>query len=80
MRTTLTLDEDVALKLQKEARRSGRAFKEVVNELLRRALNERPRAPQKPFQVHAYPLGLQPGVSIDHVSELLEHIDGPAKL
>jgi len=32
VRTTLTLDDDVAAKLQAAARKSGRAFREVVNE------------------------------------------------
>ena len=41
MRTTLTLDDDVASRLQAEARRSGRPFKVVVNECLRAALAQR---------------------------------------
>ena len=35
MRTTLTLDKDLALTLREEARRSGRPLKRVVNETLR---------------------------------------------
>jgi hypothetical protein len=38
MRTTLTLDDDVAAKLKAESRRSGRPFREIVNETLRRGL------------------------------------------
>jgi len=41
MRTTLTLDDDVAARLQAEARRSGRPFRTVVNEHLRAALAQR---------------------------------------
>jgi len=37
VRTTLTLDDDVAAKLKSLARRSGRAFREVVNDTLRKA-------------------------------------------
>jgi Arc/MetJ family transcription regulator len=36
MRTTLTLDDDVAAKLKAEARLAGRPFREIVNEMLRR--------------------------------------------
>ena len=36
MRTTLTLDDDVAAKLKAEQSRAGLPFKEVVNETLRR--------------------------------------------
>ena len=38
MRTTLTLDDDVAAKLKAELRRAGRSFRDVVNETLRRGL------------------------------------------
>ena len=38
MRTTLTLDDDVAAKLKAESRRAGRPFKEIVNETLRSGL------------------------------------------
>ena len=38
MRTTLSLDDDVARLLDKESRRSGASFKEVVNRFLRLGL------------------------------------------
>ena len=79
MRTTLTLDEDVATKLTAEARRSGRSFREVVNETLRRGLAQRraTTAPQA-FKVKARDLGgLRPGLSLDHVEELIEQVEGP---
>ncbi len=38
MRTTLSLDDDVAQLLNKEVRRSGDSFKEVVNRFLRMGL------------------------------------------
>lgn len=79
MRTTLTLDEDIARKLQAEARRSGRSFKETVNSALRRALNEaRQASGERPFRVEARDLGrLRPGLSLDNVADLLEEVEGP---
>ena len=79
MRTTLTLDEDVAAKLQSESRRSGRSFREVVNETLRRGLTEHAATtPLEPFRVVTRDMGeLKPGVSLDNISELLEQIEGP---
>ena len=79
MRTTLTLDEDVAAKLQAAARRSGRPFREVVNEALRRGLAARRTAASRaPFKVVARDLGqLRPGLSLDNVAELLEQVEGP---
>lgn len=38
MRTTLTLDDDLAMALNRQARETGRSFKDVVNEALRRGL------------------------------------------
>ena len=38
MRTTLTLDDDLAAELDRTARRLGRSFKDVVNETIRRGL------------------------------------------
>lgn len=38
MRTTLTLDDDLFMALNERARATGRTFKEVVNETVRRGL------------------------------------------
>jgi hypothetical protein len=74
----LTLDEDVAMKLKERSRRSGRSFREVVNEALRVGLNaRRKQQPDRPFRVRARALGLRPGLSYDNVSELLEQIEAP---
>jgi hypothetical protein len=80
MRTTLTLDEDVASKLVAEARRSGRSFKEVVNARLRMALNaKRQTAPAALFVVRTRPLDPVRGVSFDNIEALLDHLEGPAR-
>jgi hypothetical protein len=80
MRTTLTLDDDVAAKLRLEAQRSGRPFREVVNDTLRKGMATAARAPRnsKPFVVKTRDLGrLRPGISLDNVSELIEQVEGP---
>ena len=79
MRTTLTLDDDVAAKLKAEARCSGRSFRDIVNDTLRRGLATRRRAPkQKPFKVAGRDLGqLLPGLTLDSVADLLEQVEGP---
>ena len=78
MRTTLTLDEDVAAKLKAESRRTGRPFREVVNDTLRRGLASRRVTAQGPaFSIVARDLGdLKPGLSLDNVSELIEQVEG----
>lgn len=79
MRTTLTLDEDVAAKLKAEARRSGRSFRYVVNETLRSGFaSRRQSVARKPFRVAPRDLGeLQPGLSLDNIGDLLEQVEGP---
>ena len=46
MRTTLTLDDDVAAKLASASRKSGKPFKQVVNAAIRRGLLEMQAARQ----------------------------------
>lgn len=81
MRTTLTLDDDIAAKLKAEARRAGRPFRDTVNETPRRGLAaRRVGSAQQPFQVATRDLGdLQPGLSPDNVGELLEQVEGPLR-
>jgi hypothetical protein len=78
MRTTLTLDEDVAAKLKAEMRRSGKSFRDIVNDTLRYGLVEKRVATRhRLFKVEARDLGnLRPGLSLDNVGELLEQIEG----
>ncbi len=78
MRTTLTLDEDVAEKLRAEVRRTGRPWKEVVNETLRRGLLARQQAQAAPpFRVQARPWGLRPGLDYDRIAQLVDELEGP---
>ena len=77
MRTTLTLDDDVAEKLRQLTRTSGRTFKALVNETLRLGLNApRDLGEPEPFKVEARPLKARPGIDLDNIAEVLEQLDG----
>lgn len=78
MRTTLTLDEDISQRLQAESRRTGRSFKEIVNEYLRIGLAQsRATKSMTPFRVLAADLGGPAGSgSYDDVEALLEKSEG----
>ena len=80
MRTTLTLDDDVAEALDKEVRRRPKStFKEVVNDLLRAGIHARRDATRAPkFVVRARPMGLRRGLNYDDVGGLLEELERPA--
>jgi hypothetical protein len=78
MRTTVTIDDDVAAKLQAEMRRqrSGN-FKQILNDVLRRGLLvRRELAASKPFRVRARNMGKMQGLNYDNVGELLESLEG----
>jgi hypothetical protein len=79
MRTTLTLDRDVADALLKEVRRSGRGLKATVNDLLRRGLRLSGKAPRAPrFQVQPHDFGLRPGVDLDRMNQLVDELEAEA--
>ena len=69
----------MAAKLRSQARRTGRSFRDVVNEALRRGLATPPvRGARPAFAVKVRDLGaLRPGLSLDNIGELLERVEGP---
>jgi hypothetical protein len=76
-RTTITLDDDVAAKLKAAMRKSGKSFKETVNETLRTGLLQPQSKPAKPFKIRPKKLGLRPGYSYDKPWDIVEAVEGP---
>jgi hypothetical protein len=80
MRTTLTLDPDVARLLEEAAHRQRKSFKQVVNEALRRGLAPAGTGPRsKPYKVVAHVTSLCPGVdagAFNRLADGLEEEDG----
>lgn len=74
MRTTITLDDDVAVELEKLRRKSGGTFKQVVNETLRAGLRPAPRQPAERVQ-YTQPRDLGALVDVSDVSALLTVMD-----
>ena len=74
MRTTITLDADVAAAVERLRRKRGIGLSEAVNELVRSGLRE--RAPRSRFQQKTRDLGLR--VDVRNVAEALELLEGPA--
>jgi hypothetical protein len=78
VRTTLTIDDDIAKLVEHEVRLSGDSFKGTVNRLLRLGLMNKAEKPGgKPFKVTPIAMGLQPGLNLDCIAELLEEVEGP---
>lgn len=78
MRTTLTIDDDVAAMLERVLKRRGGTFKETVNEALRRGLEimGRPRRASRPYRVTPFDLGGSLVGSLDNVEEVLSRAEG----
>jgi hypothetical protein len=58
MRTTLTIDDDIAAILERRRRVEDKSLKALVNEALRRGLNgAAPTRPRKPFRTQSVSLG-----------------------
>jgi hypothetical protein len=71
MRTTITLDEDVAALIESERERTGESFRVAVNRLLRRSA--RTTAPAIPAALPQLPG--RPLLDISDVSGLLATLD-----
>ncbi len=76
MRTTLTLEADVARLLESEMRRSGKTLKATVNEALRLGLGLRGKPARVPrFEVQPHAFGVKPGVDPDRMNQLVDELE-----
>jgi len=69
MRTTVTIDPDLAAKLRGIARERGITFKDTLNTVLRAGLGAETRSP-RPYRLPARRLGLRPGIDLDKALRL----------
>jgi hypothetical protein len=75
VRTTLSIDDDVASLLCREMRRSGASLKGAVNHFLRLGLTSSGDRQKKLFVVNPRPLGLPRGLSYDSVADLMDNLE-----
>ena len=78
MRTTLSLDDDVAAMLQTARKRQKKPFKELVNDALRAGLEQqrRPKRRTARFRTGSAKLGRCLVGDIDDVAEVLAIAEG----
>jgi hypothetical protein len=69
IRTTVTLDPDVAEQLKAFARRRNLSFKAALNSTVRAGLAVE-RGGGRPYHTPARPMGLRPGVDLTHALRL----------
>ena len=76
MRTTLTLDDDVAGFLREQSRLHDKPFKQVVNEVLRRGMAPGSREPEPArFRVVPNRSGLVPGIDPQRLNQLNDQLE-----
>ncbi len=82
MRTTVTLDPDVARLLKDEAYKRGQSFKVALNEAVRAAFTRESASTKKraPFIVRARAMNLRTGLDPARLSELADDLETEAFL
>jgi hypothetical protein len=77
MRTTLTLDDDVAVQLERLRRAREVSLKDLVNDALRRGLREMSAKPKEsePFRTRTFNMG-KPLINLDNVAEAIAYAEG----
>ena len=78
MRTTMTLEKDVAARLEQMARKRRQPFKAIVNEALRAGLDvlDKPARVRTPFETTGFDLGPSLLGSLDDVEGVLTRVEG----
>jgi Ribbon-helix-helix protein, copG family len=78
MRTTLTLDDDVAAVLERLRRTRDASLKQLINEALRRGLKDMAGRPKRrePVQTRSVALGRVRVAGIDNIGEALATAEG----
>ncbi len=74
MRTTITLDDDVAAALEQLRRDRSIGLSQAINELVRAGLTV--KWPRTPFHQPSQRIGLR--IDVTNVAEALELLEGPA--
>jgi len=72
MRTTLTIDDELARRLKQRAQDTDRSFKDVVNEALKLGLEQSASSPaHRPYRIKSAALGQAvPGVDLEKALQL----------
>ncbi|MCY3799973.1 MAG: antitoxin [Chloroflexi bacterium] len=75
MRTTLTLDDDIADALREQARLLNKPFNQIVNDALRRGLSPSPPDDRPVFRVKPHHSGFKPGIDPLKLNQLNDQLE-----
>ena len=77
MRTTLTLEPDVARQLRQQIAEKKLPLKRIVNDALRAGLSQTgKREEATDFTVEPHSFGFKPGIDRDKLGHLLDELEG----
>ncbi len=78
MRTTLTIEDDIAVQIEQLRRYRQTSFKTIINEALRLGMKEmeKPALPGRPFKTKSVSLGKCLIGNIDDIGETLAVAEG----
>ena len=80
MRTTVTLDSDVATQLRELVHRTRKPFKVILNDAIRRGLGGLPeKSSLEPFRVRPHPCRLRPGLDERRLNQLADELESEAE-
>ena len=80
MRTTLTIDDDIAARIEERRRTDGQSLRQVVNQLLREGLRSSERPPEtRPYRTKTHKLRLRSGFDATRFNQLVDELAGWAK-
>ena len=75
MRTTLTLEPEIAERLRQETALGKRSYKQIVNEALARGLGLRPPDVRKPYRVKPHSSEFLPGIDQGKLNQLVDELE-----
>lgn len=77
MRTTVTLEPDVAARLRELAHRRRASFKATLNDVLRKGLSAQAPTREAPerFVVEPHAGGFRPGIDPDKLNQLVDELE-----
>jgi hypothetical protein len=79
MRTTLTVDDDLAGLLKQRARELGMTFNEAVNRTIRAGISEATATRRDPTpKTISHSFGFRPGIDLDKLGQLADELEAEA--
>jgi hypothetical protein len=76
MHTTVTIDDDLAARIEELSRREGLSFKAALNRLLRAGVQYQGQPPKpRRYRTPAHRLGLRAGMDATRLNQLADEVE-----